>query len=400
MPPSSSQQMRAWKGPALLSFGFRPFFLLGALWAAIAMVLWIGMLNGLFILPIAIDPISWHAHAFMIGYVGAIVAGFLLTAVPNWTGRLPVFGWRLGFLVLLWLAGRAAMLVSAFLPAIIVAALDLSFLVVLTAWLLREIVAGKNWRNLIMVGVLLVLITGGAVFHFEAAQGAFAAEGYGLRIALAAAILMISIVGGRVVPSFTRNWLVKAGRDARPAPPMAVFDKLVLVVTAVALVSWVAMPYGRGSGFALVAVGILQFARLVRWKGHHTLSEPIVWVLHAGYLFVPLGGFALGVSILLPEFLSVAAAQHLWMAGAVGLMTLAVMTRATLGHTGQALNAGTGTIVIYMSLIVAVATRVLGGYWQEFSGTLYAVSGLLWCVAFLGFCWLYGPLLLKPKPSR
>lgn len=396
---SSSQQMRAWKGPALLSFGFRPFFLLGSLWAALAMVLWIGMLSGVVLLPIAIDPVSWHAHAFMIGYLGAIIAGFLLTAVPNWTGRLPVFGWRLGFLVFLWLLGRIAMLVSAFLPPVLVAVLDLSFLIVLASWLLREIVAGKNWRNLIMVGVLLVLIFGGAVFHLEAAQDGFAAGGFGLRIALGAAIMMISIIGGRIVPSFTRNWLVKMGSDARPTPPMAGFDKLVLVFTCLALVSWIFMPEGQGTGFGLTLVGLLHLIRLVRWKGHHSLSEPLVWVLHAGYLFVPLGALALGASILFPDILDVAAARHLWMAGAIGLMTLAVMTRATLGHTGQMLKAGAGTVILYMSLICAVLTRVAGGYWLNFGDTLYVVSALLWCAAFLGFCLLYGPVLLKPKQA-
>lgn len=399
MPPSSSQQMRAWKGPALLSFGFRPFFLLGALWAATAMMLWIGMLTGVLLLPIAIDPISWHAHAFLIGYLGAIVAGFLLTAVPNWTGRLPVFGWRLGVLVLLWLAGRIAMLASLYLPVLLVAVLDLSFLIVLAAWLLREIVAGKNWRNLMMVGVLLVLILGGAIFHIETAQGAFAARGYGVRIALAAAIMIISIIGGRIVPSFTRNWLVKAGSDARPTPPMAGFDRLVLLFTALGLLCWVLLPEGQGAGLALIVVAFLQFARLARWKGHHTLRAPLVWVLHAGYLFVPLGALALGLSILLPSLLGLAAAQHFWMAGAIGLMTLAVMTRATLGHTGQALTAGAGTITLYLCLMGAVLARAAGSYWLEVSNVFYVAAAFLWCAAFLGFCWVYGPALLRPKQA-
>lgn len=399
MPPSSSQQMRSWTGPAVLSFGFRPFFLLGSLWAVIAMALWMGMLTGAFALPISIDPVSWHAHAFMIGYLGAIVAGFLLTAVPNWTGRLPVFGWRLGFLVLLWLLGRAAMLISAFLPASVVAVLDLSFLVVLAVWLLREIVVGKNWRNLIMVGVLVVLIVGGAVFHLEAAQGVFAAGGYGLRIALGAGLMMISVIGGRIVPSFTRNWLVKAGHEARPTPPMAVFDKVVLLVTAFGLLSWVAMPDGTLTGVVLISVGLLQMARLARWQGHHTLAEPIVAVLHVGYLFVPLGALALGASVFAPDFVGAASAQHIWMAGAIGLMTLAVMTRATLGHTGQAIKAGIGTVVIYGSLICAVLTRISATLWPDISMFLYGVSATFWCTAFLGFCLLYGPDLLRSKRS-
>jgi uncharacterized protein involved in response to NO len=389
--------MRAWKGPALLSFGFRPFFLFGSLWAAVAMVLWIAMLTGKLALPIASDPVSWHAHALLIGYLGAIVAGFLLTAVPNWTGRLPVFGWRLGALVLLWLAGRIVMLISSHLPDLLVAVLDLAFLVVLAAWLLREIVAGKNWRNLIMVGVLLLLILGGVVFHVEVGQGGYAARGYGLRLVLAAAILMISIIGGRIVPSFTRNWLVKVGRDERPTPPMAGLDRMVLLATAGVLLIWVLIPEGQRTGLALVTVGLLHLVRLVRWQGHHTLSEPLVWVLHAGYLFVPLGALALGLSILMPHLVTVAAAQHIWMAGAIGLMTLAVMTRATLGHTGQALKAGAPTVALYICLIAAVLTRIAGGYWLEFSNALYVASACFWCAAFLGFCGAYGPALLSVR---
>lgn len=397
MPPSSSQQMRAWKGPALLSFGFRPFFLLGSLWAAFAMLVWIGLLTGTIWLPVRIDPISWHAHALLFGYLGAIVAGFLLTAVPNWTGQLPVFGWRLGALVLLWLLGRVAMLVSAHLPALLVAVLDLAFLVVLAAWLLREIVAGRNWRNLMMVGVLLVLILGGVIFHIEVAQGIFAARGYGLRLALGGAVLMISIIGGRIVPSFTRNWLVKSGSDARPTPPMAGFDRLVLVVTVGILICWVLAPEGQGTGLAMIILGLLHLARLVRWRGHHTLSEPLVWVLHGGYLFVPLGALAMGLSILVPDLVGLAAAQHIWMAGAIGLMTLAVMTRATLGHTGQALKAGAPTVALYVCLIGAVLMRLAGGYWPDVAITLYMLSGSFWCAAFLGFCVVYGPALLRPR---
>ncbi len=288
------QQARDWRGPALFSFGFRPFFLIGAIWAAGAMGLWLAMIGGWIALPTAFDSVTWHAHAFLFGYLPAIIAGFLLTAVPNWTGRLPVVGWRLGLLVSLWLIGRIAVTVSAGLPAALVAVLDLSCMVMLAVMIAREIVAGKNWKNLVVLGMLLGLIVGGALFHLEFALGGDPVHGIGLRVGLGAGVMMISVIGGRVVPSFTRNWLVKVGDPARPSPPMQGFDKVVLLVTVVALALWVVFPNHTATAFALTALGLAQALRMGRWCGHRTLRAPLVWVLHLAYAFVPLGGAAMG----------------------------------------------------------------------------------------------------------
>ena len=217
---TTAEQMRAWSGPALLTYGFRPFFLGAGIWAALAMALWIPMLSGHIALPTRFDPVSWHAHEFLYGYLSAVVAGFLLTSVPNWTGRLPIVGWPLGGLFALWLIGRLAVAVSSVLPVWLAAAADLSMLVALAAVLTREIVAGKNWRNLMVLGLLGVLILGNGVFHFEAARGDYAAQGYGLRLGLGAGLMLIAVIGGRIVPSFTRNWLVRRGEGKLPVPPM------------------------------------------------------------------------------------------------------------------------------------------------------------------------------------
>jgi len=387
--------MRDWTGPAILTYGFRPFFFGAALWAVLAMVLWVLMLSGKAALPTAFDPVSWHAHEFLYGYLGAVVAGFLLTAVPNWTGRLPIVGWRLGALAGLWLAGRVAVMVSAVIPALLVAAVDLAFFAVLALVLAREIVAGRNWRNLIVLGMLAVFMAGNALFHWEAARGDYAAQGGGLRLGLGAGIMMIAVIGGRVVPSFTRNWLVKRGQVVLPSPPMQAFDKLALVVLAAALVLWVALPLSAMTGAALVLAGVLHLLRLARWTGHRTLAEPLVTVLHLGYAFLPLGALALGAEILAPGTFGTSGAQHLWMAGAIGLMTLAVMTRATLGHTGQTLTAGPGTIALYGALVLSVLARVAAGLWPEFSGPLHMVAGLGWITAFGAFAVIFGALLLR-----
>ncbi len=400
MPTSSTEQMRQWRGPALLSYGFRPFFLFGALWAGLAMVLWILTLADVLTLPSAFDPVSWHAHAFLFGYLPAIVAGFMLTAVPNWTGRLPVVGTPLGVLFTLWLLGRLVVLFSAHLPVLLVALVDLSALVALAATMAREIIAGKNWRNLIVLAMLALLILGNAVFHFEAAQGDYAAQGYGLRIGLAAGVLMISVIGGRIVPSFTRNWLVKSGSDIRPAPPMQKFDKLTLLFSAVTLAFWVVLPDFWIAGFCLIAFAALHFARLSRWGGIHTLSDPLLWVLHLAYGFIPLGALALGVAILWPDVLLPSAAQHIWMAGAISLMTLAVMSRATLGHTGNALTAGPGTVAVFLCIPVSVLTRFAAGIWPDAAEHLYHIAGASWILGFFGFVAIYGALLLNKKPAR
>lgn len=171
MAKTSAEQMRAWQGPALFSFGFRPFFLFGALWVALAMLLWLPALSGTITLPTRFDPVSWHAHEFLFGYLGAVLAGFLLTAVPNWTGRLPMVGWRLAALFALWAAGRVAVLVSGHLPSAVAPVIDLAFPLVLGGLILREIVAGRNWRNLVVLGLLAVFTLANGIFHIEALTG-------------------------------------------------------------------------------------------------------------------------------------------------------------------------------------------------------------------------------------
>ena len=397
---TTTEQMRKWSGPALLSFGFRPFFFGGAVWAALAMVLWVLMLSGQLSLPTQFDPISWHAHEFLFGYLTAIVAGFLLTAVPNWTGRLPLVGWPLGGLFALWIAGRLAVLVSAHLPPLTVALIDLALPIVLAAVIAREIVAGKNWHNLMVLAILAVLTLGNAVFHFEAAQGNIAAQGYGLRIGLGAMMMLIAVIGGRVVPSFTRNWLAKRGEGALPTPPMQRLDKLALLILLAALGLWAAAPEAHLTAAALAVAGLLHLIRLARWVGWRTTSEPLVLVLHAAYVFLPLGALALAAEIAFPGLAGLGAVQHLWMGGATGLMTLAMMTRATLGHTGQTLSATWGTTSLYLAVVIATVLRVSAGIWPDASSALYSAAGLFWIAAFGGFAVLYGGLLLRARPAK
>jgi uncharacterized protein involved in response to NO len=396
---TGADRFRPWEGPAWLSFGFRPFFLGASIWSAFAMAVWSSVLLGGPGLPTRFDPVSWHAHELLFGYLGAVVAGFLLTAVPNWTGRKPIVGWPLGGIFALWGFGRVAVAISAGLPPLAVALTDLSMPILLAALIGREIVAGRNWRNLIMLGVLGVMILGNALFHWETVRGGIAASGYGLRLGLAAAVLMIAVIGGRIVPSFTRNWLAQRGGGRMPVSPMQRFDLAALLVLLAALTYWVLLPEAVLTGSGLFAVGFLHLARLSRWVGHRAGAEPLVWVLHAGYAMVPLGALALGMEIFVPGLLG-SAAPHLWLAGGVGLMTLAVMTRATLGHTGQALTAGPGTLTLYVTLILSVLARMAAGFWPAIAGALHLIAAAAWIAAFGGFVALYGPVLLRARTGR
>ncbi|MBK5932612.1 uncharacterized protein involved in response to NO [Rhodovulum imhoffii] len=391
----SAKLTHVWQAPALFSFGFRPFFLFGALWAVLAMLLWLSTLSGALTLPTRFDPVSWHAHEFLFGYLGAVLAGFLLTAVPNWTGRFPIRGWPLAALFGLWVAGRIAILTSATWPDGIAAAIDLAFLLALDALILREIVAGKNWHNLIVLALLAVFTLANALFHVEWMTDGHAAQGVGLRLGIATAVMTIAVIGGRIIPSFTRNWLVRENNPARPAPPMQRFDKLVLLVSIVLLALWVGQPPGPFTTPGLVVLGMLHLARLIRWQGHHTFREPLVWILHVSYGFIPAGALSIGLARM-AGISATAAVQHLWMAGAIGAMTLAVMTRATLGHTGQNLTANRATLMIYLCLFGSVLARLCATALPELSH----ISGILWVAAFGGFVLTYGSLLLRPKPEK
>jgi len=383
---------RSYAGPALFSYGFRPFFLGAALWAALGILLWLPQYLGELTLPTAFPPLDWHIHEMIYGYVAASIAGFLLTAIPNWTGRLPVNGWPLAALASLWLAGRVAILCSAKLGAI-AALIDIGFLAALAAVAAREIVAGKNWRNLRVLIVLSVLTAGNIVFHLEILLRGHA--DYGIRIGIGAVILMISLIGGRIVPSFTNNWLARNNPGRLPVP-FSRFDAISMAASALALVSWIAVPSALVTGALLVLAGALQLTRLARWAGDRTLADRLVLVLHVGYAFVPLGFLLLGGSILSP-LIPASAGLHAWTAGAIGLMTLAVMTRASLGHTGQPLAATPGTQFIYASAFCAAVLRVLAAFIG--STALLHAAGFAWVAAFGGFALVYGPLLLRRRPA-
>lgn len=390
---TTAERMRAHIGPALFSFGFRPFFLFAALWGALAVPLWIVSRQFSGAVVLGQDGMAWHSHEMLFGYLAGVMAGFLLTAIPNWTGRLPVVGLPLAGLFGLWCAGRIAMLAAGPL-GVWAAVIDSAFLVVFAGVVWREVLAGRNWRNLPVAVMVSLFTTANLAFHY----GAFdpAVRDVAVRLAVAVGALLICLIGGRVTPSFTRNWLARQGAERLPAP-VGRFDQGTLVVTGASLAVWAAMPEVVWTGAALIVAGALNLLRLGRWQGLSTAAEPLVWILHLGYLWTALGVLLLGLSILAPEMFPRAAAIHALAAGGVGVMTLAMMTRASLGHTGQPLTANRATRAVYVLANLAALVRVGSAFAPQVYDLLLTIAAGLWFAAFGLFVVAYGPLLIAPR---
>lgn len=393
MPQDPVEARRTYDGPALFSFGFRPFFLGGAIWGALVVPVWIAAWALGWSEIGGIPALAWHVHEMLFGFLGAIVAGFLLTAVPNWTGRLPVMGGPLLALAALWLAGRLAMLVGG--PVLLVAVMDASFLLVLAALLWREVITGGNFRNFPVCGLASLFALANLGFHAAIAFGFDWRPAQGLAIAVIA--MMIGLIGGRIVPSFTRNWMAQTGRTPLPAPAGR-FDMIALGALAASLVAWIVWPWSAATGLLLGAAGLLHAVRLARWKGWRTGAESLVLILHAGYAWLPLALLLMAGGILLPALVPASAALHALTAGAMGTMTLAVMTRASLGHTGRARTAGRTTVAIYALVLTSALVRVLAPTFLSLAAVpAMAVSAVFWSAAFGLFALRYGPMLAKPR---
>ncbi len=372
--------------PPILQYGFRPFFFLAALHAGVAIPAWLSMYFTGQALPGPFPGLYWHAHEMVFGYLQAVVAGFVLTAIPNWTGRLPLSGWPLAALVLLWTAGRVA---CAGLPDPLVAmAVDVTFPAVLAFAVWREVLAGRNWKNA-PVAVMISLF-GMANVLDHAANLDLVTPGVGLRLALGSIAMLLALIGGRIVPSFTRNWLVKQRCTKLPAS-FGLLDKVALGTTAAASTAWVAVPDETFTAFALILAGILLGARLVRWRGHRTAVEPIVLVLHVGYGWLAVALALLGLASVggIPE----SAALHALTAGAIGTMTLAVMTRASLGHTGREIVADRTIAAMYLTVTAGAALRVAAPFAGDGYAPVLIAGGALWSTAFMLFAIRYAPIL-------
>jgi len=385
---------KAEAGPTILQHSFRPFFMAAGFWAMLAVPFWLTSYMGVLVLPAGFDGLLWHQHEMLFGFAGAAIAGFILTAIPNWTGRLPVSGWRLGLLVSFWLAGRLGFLAAASIGPIAAAVLDLSFLTTLVVIIAREIISGKNWRNLPVLVLISFFALGNWLVHFESSGIAATAE-LGIRLSIFVLAILVAVIGGRIVPSFTRNWLVGRGAEVVPKP-MGRFDTVALAALIIFVVAQVIVPdYQLTSYLALLAGGLHGF-RLVRWRGWAIFAEPLMWVLHLGYAWLAVALILIGLAGL-TDIVPATAAIHALTVGAFGTMILAVMTRASLGHTGRELTATPGTTVIFILITIAAILRVGAPFLNDQSLSMTWISGITWTAAYGLFTVLYFPVFTQPR---
>ena len=373
--------------------GFRPFFFGAATFAAIAMTLWLFVLSGEIRLPTGFDAVAWHRHEMLFGFVGAAVSGFLLTAIPNWTGQLPIAGKPLLLLFGLWVLARVFVLISGITGLWPAATFDVGLFLSLSALALREVVASKN-RNMPVVALVFLFGLADAADYLGTA-GVLAAN-IGWRAAVALMVIMISMIGGRIIPSFTRNWMVKRSAIGQlPTQPQR-FDLLVIASSAIALFFWLSFPDHRLTGVMLLLASAAQALRLSRWSGHRTGKDPLVLILHVGYAWLPIGLGLLGLSIAgvdIPE----SAGIHALTAGAMTTMILAVMSRASLGHTGRELKASPLTALAYLCANLGAALRVAASLGFGAYLVMLDIAGAFWASALLVFLIVYWPVLWRPR---
>lgn len=366
--------------------GFRPFFLGAGLWAALGMGLWTLTFRGDVTLDFRWSPRDWHIHEMLFGYVSAVIAGFLLTAVPNWTGVVAPKGARLAGLFGLWIAGRLAMLFASDLSPLLVAVIDVSFLVLLEVWLIGALVKSGNKRNLVVAGLLALLILSNVVMHLNAEAA------LGVRGGLLAVVMLISLIGGRVIPAFTRNWLAGQG-SAAVVPAFGSIDKLALATSGLALILFAAGVEGILTAAAFGLASVTGVLRLARWQGRAAGKEPLVWIMHLGYLWLPVGYAMLAISQV-SSIASVNTALHALTSGAVGTITLAIMTRASLGHSGKPLQSNGATLAVYLLVTLAALLRVMPGAFAD-TTLAYSLAGFAWSAAFLTFALVYGRMFFR-----
>lgn len=391
---ASGRRMRM----ALFDYGFRPFFLLAPLHAVLVLAAWLGFLHGLLPENGGWPALRWHGHEMLFGFTSAAIAGFLLTAVPNWTGRRGYAGTPLVMLAALWVAGRIAVNPAVAAPAWLAAALDLAFFPALIGVILPSLVRAKNRRNYVFAGVLLVFTAASGLHHLEAAGLARDTWAIGTRLGLDMLLVLVAVVGGRIIPSFTANALKRQGGSAAiVAWPL--LDRLAIGALAAAVVVDLLLPETPWAGAVALAAAVLHALRLAQWQGLRTRRMPILWILHAAYAWIPIG-LALKAAWLIGGSSWAANWMHALTIGAIATMILAVMSRVALGHTGRGLVAPRAIVGAYVALMAGAVLRVFGPVaFPSLTLDLIAAAGCLWILAFGAFVVVYTPILATARPD-
>ncbi len=387
----------------LLSAGLRIFFFAAGLYAVFAMAVWEGWLVMQAAgqdpaLPFAPPPVLWHAHEMIFGYACAVLGGFFLTAVPSWTGEKSARAAFLTLLAVLWLAGRLAVWWSGGLDPVLVAVIDLAFLPVLGAKIALQLFRRPKPQNMIVLLVIAMIWAGNLMVHLDWIGVTPGSAGAGLRLGLLTVAAMIAIIGGRVIPAFTRNAMRHAGRETG-LPRSHRKVEVAAIASAILLPLFVAVgaPGQLVAALALVT-GAAQAVRLAGWRGGWTLGQPILWSLHLGFAMLALGYLALAAAM--AGWIGEVGALHLLGIGAIGGMTLAMMSRAALGHTGRPLIVARPVAWAYGLVALAALIRAVGAEaapgWYDWA---MLISGAFWLLAFVLFIAVYWPILTRPRQN-
>ncbi|MFN8642492.1 MAG: NnrS family protein [Candidatus Binatia bacterium] len=372
------------------ALGFRPFFLLAGSAAVALVAAWLAIYRGLIGLPVYYDAITWHGHEMVFGYTVAVIAGFLLTAVRNWTGVPTPTGGRLALLAALWLAGRLAPLLPGVLPAAAIALLDLAFLPALALALAGPLWRQPQARQLVFLPLLLGLAGANALVHLQMLGVTAITARPALYFAVDLIVLLIAVVGGRVLPFFTERGVAAAPRRW-PAVELAVW----ITTGGVALVDLFAWP--PAVAVPVCAAGAAAHAaRLAGWYDRRVWRVPLLWVLHLGYAWVAIG-FALKAAVAAGLLIPMVG-LHALTVGAIGVLTLGMMARVALGHTGRPLRASAPTAVAFALVNAAAAARALvaAALPAWYAETVLA-AGVLWLAAFAIFVADYAAILVRPR---
>jgi uncharacterized protein involved in response to NO len=379
----------------LLGYGFRPFFLAAGVAAISLIPWWVGSLTLGVPLPAAWPASLWHAHEMLFGFIEAALAGFMLTAVPSWTGQRGFAGWPLALLAGVWLLGRLFVATANQWPLAVYAAADLAFLPALAAFLMPPLIRSRN-RNTRLLLVLTALWMVNATFYWALAHADPGLARGALLAGVNLVLLLVTIIGGRIVPAFTSAALRQQGRDATLHTWWVLDAAAVTAMLAVLLVD-IFLPQGRVAGGVALVAAVAQGVRLSQWHSSRTLRLPIVWILHLAYAWLPIG-LALKAMALLTGWGTGLSWMHALTIGAAATMIFAVMTRASLGHTGRPLIVRPTVVLAYALLTAATLVRVLGPGTSLLSyPQVITLAAILWTGAFALFLFVYAPILLRPR---
>lgn len=375
---------------AILALGFRPFFLLAGISAVALMVPWVLAYSGFGLPGNYYGPYEWHPHEMIFGYTMAVVAGFLLTAVRNWTGRATPAGWPLALLVLIWLAGRVVPFLAPWIPSWGIALVDCLFIPAL-AWAIGQpLLAAGQHRNLFVLAVLMVLLCANLLVHLAHAGVVRVSLGQANVLALETVVVLMVIMGGRVIPAFTSGVLGGETRRLRWIEFTAV--PLAVLLAGVDFL-W---PGSMAGGIVAAVAAVVHFARLGLWYRPGVYRVPLLWVLHLGYGWIVFGFLLRSLAALdaVPPML----AWHAFATGGIGVLTLGMMARVSLGHTGRTLRVGRVMTTAFLLVNLAAFARVVVPMlFQEAPRIPVAGSGVLWAAGFLLFTVVYWPILTRPR---